>query len=249
MKKLFLGLLVVVFAAGCTTTVTNKVPNLNTLDFTKKMILEETDRYTIEVETISINETDSLDTEKINETILYGFQIFIDLFMKNQEETELFGESKHALSIETTPFIYNEDLISMELSVYEYFGAAHPNTYKTGLTYIIKDDIWLLPGDLANTEENMKEILNIFSNESYQHISFNYPNGELDEEWLEEGTAPTELNFFDFSLTPNGILLYIPTYQATPYAVGAFEVPIDYSQVKEWITEPTILDYIAQLEQ
>ena len=188
-------------------------------------------------------------SKKINESLLYGYQVFLDLFKKNQAEVDPIGGNKHALSIESTPLIYNEDLISIELSVYENLGGAHPNTYKTGLIHSIKDDLWIMPSDLADTESGLKEILDIFSNEAYQHISFNYPGTDPDEEWLKEGTQPTTLNFFDFTLTPEGIRLYIPTYQVAPYAVGAFEVPVEYSQVKEWITNQTILHYISKLEQ
>jgi len=239
----------IVFVSGCTASVVNTVPDLNTLSFTKKMILEETDRYEIDVETVSINEAETLNVKTTNDSILYGYQIYLDLFKKNQAEVEPFGESKHALSIESTPLVYNEDIISIELSVYEYFGSAHPNTYKTGLTYFVKEDLWLLPSDFSKTEAGMQEILNIFSSEASLQISFNYPDTDLDEEWLEEGTEPTELNFFDLTLTPEGILLYIPTYQVAPYAVGGFEVLVEYSQVKEWITNQTILNYISKLEQ
>lgn len=249
MKKLLLLSLLLILVSGCTAAVINKVPDLNTLAFSKKMILEETDRYKIDVETISINETETVSVKKINESLLYGYQVFLDLFKKNQAEVDPIGGNKHALSIESTPLIYNEDLISIELSVYENLGGAHPNTYKTGLIHSIKDDLWIMPSDLADTESGLKEILDIFSNEAYQHISFNYPGTDPDEEWLKEGTQPTTLNFFDFTLTPEGIRLYIPTYQVAPYAVGAFEVPVEYSQVKEWITNQTILHYISKLEQ
>lgn len=239
----------IVFISGCTAATVKKVPDLNTLTYSKKMILEETDRYKIDVETINIDETETVNSKIINTSLLQGYQIFVDLFKKNQAEVDPMANNKHALSIESTPLVYNEDLISIELSAYEYLGGAHPNTYKTGITYSVKEDLWLMPSDLANTESGLKEILNIFSEEARLQISFNYPGTDLDEEWLKEGTEPTELNFFDFTLTPEGILLYIPTYQVAPYAVGAFEVPIKYSQVKEWITDQAILHYISKLEQ
>lgn len=115
-------------------------------------------------------------------------------------------------------------VISVVFFISTSMGGAHPEPGMATFVYDKHDGRRLSYNDLFINRDN-SELVRSFSAICRQSLAEQLDGG-LDAAMLNAGTAPDMANFDLFALTPNGIRVYFPPYQAAPYSAGYLNVTI-----------------------
>lgn len=247
MKKLLALALITFLLTGCTYFQTNKNQEAKTLDFEKETIIEESDTFKINVEKIKILPDPIINSQKVNIAIQAEYELIIGAFKESIQDLEIFNNVKHTLQIKSEPILYTPQIISIQLEIYTYTGGAHGNSYSTGINYDVQNDKSITIINLADSPNNMQNILDVFSQEAYEQILSTHTDIELDTEWVKEGTDANIINFQHILLTSDGIIIHIPSYQVAPYAVGPFTVIVPYEKIKMYLTNESLLKFVNSI--
>jgi hypothetical protein len=117
-------------------------------------------------------------------------------------------------------------------------GGAHPsNSYKT-LVFDLKGNTVAL-GDLFQSGSNYLERIASSSKAQVRAQLKQRAGAEALDTIIADGIAPKAENFENFVVDSDRIRIFIPPYQAAPYAAGAFEVQIPLADVKD-ILKPDV---------
>jgi hypothetical protein len=170
------------------------------------------------------------DHTKINEVIESGVLADLDSFKGFMEEIEydvLVGPGMYENICETIRL--DEKVFSVLCSIYTYTGGAHPNTYSGTFNFDMQ------------TEEELT-INDVLIDGGIQRISM-LAIGQLQEKlqgidpelsaWIEEGAAPDEENFREFTLGGEMLTIYFDPYEVAPYAAGPQIVNILYISIED----------------
>ncbi|MFO7446545.1 MAG: DUF3298 domain-containing protein [Ignavibacteriaceae bacterium] len=140
-----------------------------------------------------------------------------------------------------TKILYNSDyLLSLKKIDYSFLGGAHPNTFIEFLNFDLNS------GKLLQLDDIFKHGYNEILNKTGELKFREYFQLEADEPldsagfWFENGFQLNE----NFTLTKAGILFLFNAYEIGPYVLGAPEVYIPFSEIKELIKEDSIVGFI-----
>ena len=149
----------------------------------------------------------------------------------------LINGQKSYYEISDSVFYADERLISVLYYENFYFsGAAHPANSNFSLNYDLKMGKPIQLNDLFYGNY-LNKISEICRNEISKHFGMDKP-----DEWIIEGTKPTENNYEVFNITKTNITITFPTYQVASYVAGSTTVEISYIDIKEYIKQGGILN-------
>jgi hypothetical protein len=162
---------------------------------------------------------DALVQEQVDS---FSAQVKEDLELQAQI-TELAGVN-NLLYVEAAPTNTTHGLVSIKFNISTYIvGAAHPNNFSMVLNYdlvqqkVLKLDGLFLPGS-NYLQKLSEESLRIVSETGYM-------------EW-PEGAAPDPVNYRNWNITPDGLLITFDAYQVAPYAAGPQQALIPYAALE-----------------
>lgn len=128
-------------------------------------------------------------------------------------------------------------LISVIYNVSYYFGgAAHPGYYSRTLNYLVDEGRILTLADLFQPGANYLDLLAQYSIDELR---------SRDVLAWEDGALPTEENYRNWNLTPQGLLITFDEYQVAPHAAGPQEVIIPYATLQPILRENGPVSRIA----
>jgi len=148
---------------------------------------------------------------------------------------------KSYYDISDSVFYADERFISVLYYENFYFsGAAHPANSNFSLNYDLRLGKSLQLNDLF-----YGNYLNIFSEICRKEIA-KYFGMDKPDEWIIEGTKPTEKNYEVFNITNAHITITFPTYRVASYVAGSSTVEINYIDIKDYIKPGGILNKFNQ---
>ncbi len=104
-------------------------------------------------------------------------------------------------------------------------GAAHPGLYSITLNYDLGQGRELVLGDLFLPSSGYLEaIANYCVAELSKQPGFDGP--------FTEGAKPTQENYRNWNITPDGLLITFDMYQVAPGASGPIQVLVPYDQLQ-----------------
>jgi hypothetical protein len=165
--------------------------------------------------------------EKLNALLKKSVTEELDGFKKSFKDWEVPPEMAHAVSFMWIRYdvpLLTPKMVGIRLHIdYYNAGAAHPNHYfkvvnydlDKGKTGVFKDLFKDTPKALAFLSKYCKSDLT-----------------KPDFPLFEEGVEPKEENFKNWNLTDKGLRLSFDPYQVAPYAAGAQEVLVPFSELQ-----------------
>lgn len=143
----------------------------------------------------------------------------------------------YELSISYETIRASSRVISIVFFIGTSMGGVHPEPGMATFVYDKRDGRRLTYGDLLMNQEGLVETLSTYCRAA---LAEQLGDRAL-KSMLEAGTEPNMSNFDLFVLSPGGIRIYFPPYQAAPYSEGYLNVTIPLSklaafkpQVKFW---------------
>ena len=221
---LFLVLVLIISTYFVTTTTDEYIVKVNEnieINTSIKEINKEEEKYIIKA---YIPET---HIKELNSKIEETYNDIISKFEKNVQDLKLLEDNrKFSLNVNFTEYTYN-NYISFLITYSCDYGGAHPDIDVVTVNYNKKDKEFV---DINKLMEKNKDILNIFSNISYDSLKDKVEEKE-DSNMLKQGTSPIKNNFTKFVFSKDGIILFFSNYSIAPYYLGNFEVKIPYSKI------------------
>lgn len=130
-------------------------------------------------------------------------------------------------------FTPTESLLSISFGVNWYSaGAAHPNSYSRTLNYDFDNGTVLALADLFKPDAQFLEALSAYS------IQVLTEKGTL---MFPDGAQPTDENYQNWNLAPDGLLITFDDYQVAPHAAGPQQVVIPYAELTDLIDPDGVL--------
>jgi hypothetical protein len=130
-------------------------------------------------------------------------------------------------------FTPTESLLSISFGVDWYSaGAAHPNSYSRTLNYDLDSGTVLALADLFKADTQFLEALSAYS------VKVLTEKGTL---MFPDGAEPTEDNYQNWNLTPDGLLITFDDYQVAPHVAGPQQVVIPYAELTDLINPDGVL--------
>jgi hypothetical protein len=114
-------------------------------------------------------------------------------------------------------------------------GAAHPNNMVKSLNFLNAKEISL--NELFRPESNYLGTIAKLSKQELLKKKIS------DENWIDEGTKPTEENYRHWYFTANGLRIVFDTYQVAAYVYGPQEISLTKSELKSML-RPEIIKAI-----
>lgn len=178
------------------------------------------------------------NTDVINKDILSVVNRDINEFRKSM--AEMGGEAPvegsdvgYSLDISNNTMIATDDLVSFELTIYDYSGGAHPNSYTRTLTYDVKSGKRMTLNELFKANSNYLKIISDYCITALKKQMRDTENGiEPDEQMIQEGASAKSENFEAWNITRKGLVITFDPYQVGPYAAGPQVVVIPFSILK-----------------
>lgn len=129
---------------------------------------------------------------------------------------------------------FSDTVMSLNFTISEYTGGAHPNHYFQSFTF-----------DLATEQEIALADLFLPDSDPFSLIGplveadlIVQQGGNADPTWIHEGTGSNPDNYQQFALTADSLILFFPPYQVGPYALGAFAVTIPLPSIASILAAP-----------
>ncbi|MBZ0290351.1 MAG: DUF3298 and DUF4163 domain-containing protein [Anaerolineae bacterium] len=111
-------------------------------------------------------------------------------------------------------------------------GAAHPNSYSRTLNYDLSSGTVLVLDDLFKTDAPYLEALSAYSVRALTE------KGTL---IFPDGAEPTDENYKNWNMTPDGLLITFDDYQVAPHVAGPQQVVIPYLDLTDLIDPDGVL--------
>jgi len=183
------------------------------------------------------------NNDAINKDILSSVNKDIAGFKKTMEE--IAGEPpvsgsdvSYSLDVSNNTMIATDDLLSFELTFYDYSGGAHPNSYTRTFTYDVKSGKRLQLRELFKSNTNYLKPISDYCIEALKKQMRDVENGiEPDEKWIKEGAGPKDENYGNWSVSKKGLVVTFDPYQVAPYAAGPQVVVVPYKILKDIVKE------------
>ena len=136
------------------------------------------------------------------------------------------------LSIDSDSIYEDTAYISFFLTIYQYTGGAHGTTTLIPVTYSKQTKKLLSLEELV--KPTRKDWLSALSTEARKQLSAQVKKGKLtsSDDWITQGTEPTQENFDLFKLEKNSVRFVFEQYQVAPYASGMPEIVVPLTLFK-----------------
>lgn len=148
---------------------------------------------------------------------------------KIRRELQVKGEADKSAGGLTTSYeilFASQDMISIGFT-HSYEWTFHPIVSFESVNYDLKAGRPLKLREIFKPEVKYLPALSKLSRRELLEL---YQFSEADS-WMKEGTAPLEKNFAAWNISPEGIVISFADYQVGPYAMGASEVTIPFSDL------------------
>lgn len=138
---------------------------------------------------------------------------------------------KNSLFIRYNVAQANDKIISIEFDISDMkAGMAHPNNYSKVFNFDPVNNKEIIISDVFKTNS---DYLNILSKYCREYLYIN-----LEPQWfdiknmIDEGTAPSENNFKNFTINKDSLTIIFDPYQVAPYAAGTQKIKIPFSELQ-----------------
>jgi hypothetical protein len=171
---------------------------------------------------------------EVDATLAFRAGEFMSAVTNNPPPPAELGDVGSSIQINTELYTPRDTLISLRFNISQYLaGAAHPFSVLNTLTYDLTTGSFLALADLFTPGSNYLETLSAYAVERLR--------AQYGDALFAEGAAPTEENYRNWNLTPDGLLISFEQYQAGPGAAGTMEALIPYSQLVTIIRRDGVL--------
>lgn len=143
--------------------------------------------------------------------------------------------NEDSLDIDYEVELANNDLISLIFSISDFpRGAAHGSYSSEVVNYDLKTGRLLKLSDLFQPRVNYLKTLSDYCIKDLKAQNNKQKPDEriLDDEGIERGAGPEEVNYKLWNITEKGLLITFGVYQIGPFAAGQQEVVIPYPALK-----------------
>ncbi len=166
---------------------------------------EKTDAYSIDMK------YPQFDIPSIDVKIKAGVDAFVADF-KKEADAKKTSEAPYELTSSFAGTYMDNEIISTRLTVSRFTGGAHPGTMIYGLNYARG----------TGKEIGLKSVLALIG-ATLQQVS-DYSTQTLKEKlgksFIAKGAAPTEENYWMYSINDKGVTFIFNEYQVAPYSEG-----------------------------
>jgi hypothetical protein len=248
-------MLVIGLVAGCTLTTAAPVTSIptraavtpTTADYTLEVVdsqqISDSPKYEIQIHKPVLSGPDASVVNGFNQTVDAMVDTRVSEFQTAISENSVppaeLGDVSS--SFEITPEIYRPTpaLISVRFTILQYIaGAAHPFTMLNTLTYDLTTGQFLTLADLFTPGAAYLETISNVALEQLREI--------FGDALFADGAAPTEDNYRNWNLTPDGLLISFQQYQVGPGAAGTMEARIAYAQLASMIRSDGALGTLVE---
>ncbi len=168
-------------------------------------LTEKTDAYSIDMK------YPQFDIPTIDAKVKAGVDAFVEEF-KKEEAAKKANEAPYELTSSFAGTYMDDEVVSTRLSVSRFTGGAHPGTMIYGLNYAratgkeigLKSVLALIGATLQQVSDNSKQAL----------------KEKLGDSFIAKGAAPTEENYWMYSINEKGVTFIFNEYQVAPYSEG-----------------------------
>ncbi|MCG6941774.1 MAG: DUF3298 domain-containing protein [Thiohalocapsa sp.] len=143
--------------------------------------------------------------------------------------------------------VYTTDtLIAVDGGGYMYTGGAHGGALYLPLVLDRKTGKPLEPAALFRAGSDWLAPLAEHARAALQkEAPFNDDSEMVDDDWFQQGTAPTAENYGLLLPTADGIRVTFSQYQVGPYAIGDFRVTVPYAALRDVLSPPLFPEQTA----
>lgn len=138
------------------------------------------------------------------------------------------------LSIDYEEFQFSETVRSIVFNVYTYTGGAHPNSHYEAYSFDLENETVISFMDLFREDVDSLAVI-----QPLVEADLVAQLGEMsDIDWIRTGTEANPVNYRNFALTPDSLLIFFSPYQVAAYAAGPQLVEIPLGSLADILAEP-----------
>lgn len=141
---------------------------------------------------------------------------------------------KLALDINFAASFFNERILTLTFTVYEFTGGAHGLTTITTFTFDIAAQRLLSLDELFQPGTDYLAVIAPLAQQSLAAQL----GDMLDADWLAQGTAPVPENYAAWAISQDALTFTFQQYQVAPYAAGLQTVSIPLGQLAGLLAPP-----------
>jgi len=225
------------------------------VDLQAKSIKESNKKlvYEISAQYPQINNFANPNFEKFNQVVRGAVTKKVAEFKKEvapkpDEEPRPENSMGSDLGISYTIALAQDDLISLTLSVSDYYqGAAHPNSYTEAINYDLKNGKVLKLADLFKPgAKYLQTIASYCIADLKKQSNAKGADGMLDDSSINSGAGPSPKNYRNWTITRKGLGVDFDPYQVGPYAAGPQFVMVPYATLKDLINPDGVIGQFAK---
>lgn len=140
---------------------------------------------------------------------------FLNAFMESGAPDTMMISS-WTMDVSHTEYQHSEQVFSLKFDIYTYTGGAHGLTVFSTYTFDLEKGQVLTLDDLFLPESNPLETLAPLAQAALREQL----GADADIAWIDEGASPDPINYSDFVLTEDALLIFFEPYQVVAYAYG-----------------------------
>lgn len=145
------------------------------------------------------------------------------------------------LDVQYTLMYQTANIVSIKFDILFYAsGAAHPGDSSVTLNFDLAQGRELTLGDLFLPNSNFLEVISAYCIAELGTRDIGFDGG------FQQGADPTPVNYRNWNITPDGLMITFDTYQVGPGAAGPQTVIVPYDQIKAMINPQGPLEGFAQ---
>jgi hypothetical protein len=181
-------------------------------------------KYTITAQTPQLTGSDEPRVLAFNQRLNDLVAAEVDAWRKSFQELPITPVSNGSmLDVKYTLVSQIGELWSFKFDFPFYSDtAAHPGLYSITLNYDLAAGRELLLGDLFVPESAYLEALS-------EHCKAELQKQPFSDSFFLDGAQPTPVNYRNWNITPDGLLITFDEYQVAPYAAGPQTVVVPYN--------------------
>lgn len=184
---------------------------------------------------LEIDGVDEKSAAKFNSVIKDKVTGFTNSFKKQlseyaAEDLKYSGETRNSENyISYNVVLANNDLASVVLSSYQFYGGAHGMTVYSSVNYDLKNNKELKLAELFEPDSDYVKAISDYSIAELKKTLGEMQNDEL----INDGAGAKAENFSNWNLTKKGLMFTFEPYQVAAYAAGTRIVIIPYEELKD----------------
>jgi hypothetical protein len=148
------------------------------------------------------------------------------------------GPLNYTLERNVTVVLNQHGIISLELSEYSFLGGAHPNGVVAYNNYELSTGKKIMLNDILLS--GYEKILNPLAEKEFRKVRELKPDESLEKAgfWFKNDKFKLTDNF---AIQKNGLKFFFNDYEVGPHVMGATEIFISYSEIKQIIKKDGLL--------